>query len=97
MVATLHLAAALSTPSLTEGSCARSAALLPFLLAPARRLFRRSRRGSCWLPMLLPCASCWSVLHDVHVNAVHADGYRTGRAQGGCELRDFAQLPASEH
>ena len=95
-VAILHSAAVLSPPSLAVGCGARSAALLPLLLTPARRLVRRSRRGSCWLPMLLPCASCWNVLHDVHVNAVHAEGYRAGRAQGGCELRDFAQLPASE-
>ena len=93
-VAILHSAAVLSPPSLAVGCGARSAALLPLLLTPARRLVRRSRRGSCWLPMLLPCASCWNVLHDVHVNAVHAEGYRARRAQGGCKLRDFAPLPA---
>ena len=95
-VAILHSAAALCPLALTVGRSARCAALLPPLLAPARRIVRRSRWGSCWLPVLLPCASCWNVLHDVHVNAVHAEGYRAGRAQGGCKLRDFAPLPASE-
>ena len=93
-VAILHSAAALCPLALTVGRSARCAALLPSLRAPARRVVRRSLWSSAWCVLLLLCACICCVLHDVHMNAVHAERIRAGRAQGGCELRDFAPLPA---
>ena len=95
-VAILHSAAALSLLPLTVGCSARCAALLPSLRAPARRVVRRSLWSSAWCVLLLLCACICCVLHNVHMNAVHAERIRAGRAQGGCEVRDFAQLPASK-
>ena len=93
-VTILHSAAALCPLALTVGRSSRCAALLPLLLAPARRIVRRSRWGSSWVALLLLCACNCCVLPDVHMNSVHAERIRAGRAQGGCELRDFAPLPA---
>ena len=62
-VAILHSAAALSLLPLTVGCSARCAALLPLLLAPARRIVRRSRWGSSWVVLLLLCACLYYTIN----------------------------------